>query len=299
MSKTFSIIIPVHNRSDTLRRALESLRNQTDQDFEVIVCDDGSSEDIGSVVEDYKDLEIKFRRIPASGSPARPRNVAIGLATGEWISFLDSDDWWSSNRIARLKRSIDNADIVYHQLRVVHTDAAHARSKFQFVGRRFTPPLLTSMIAEGNPFATSATAIRRKIVADLGGMWEAKTGDAIDDFDLWLRVVAQRSPRVVFVAEALGYYEISNNNISAFSKKQYIRHRRLYRRQQIVLPKSHRSFARSHFEYALGSYALKLGMTRRALNHFSRIDPFVTPRKFVYAAVKYVLARRRLSSDKA
>lgn len=289
MSKTFSIIIPAYNRSDTLRRALESLRAQTDRDFEVVVCDDGSSEDIGSVLKEYGDLDIKFQRITRSGSPARPRNTAIALATGEWISFLDSDDWWASDRVEWVKRNTKDADIIYHRLEVVYSKDAVLKLRKNYVGKSFNHPLLFSMISKGNPFATSATAVRRSMVTALGGMWEAGTCDAIDDFDLWLRLAAELSPRVKYIPKSLGYYEVSDDNISAFSQKQYVRHRRLFRRQQFILPQKYKKIAGSEFEYILGVYALKLGLRRRALYHFCAISPWVAPKHFVYAVVKYFL----------
>ncbi|WP_114639651.1 glycosyltransferase family 2 protein [Polynucleobacter necessarius] len=100
-SPFISVIIPVFNRSWQLRRALESLRDQTFRDFEVIVCDDGSSEDIASVVKDFEgNLNIQVIHMSNWGGPARPRNKGLELSRGQWISFLDSDDWWDLNRLS-------------------------------------------------------------------------------------------------------------------------------------------------------------------------------------------------------
>ena len=81
MTPQISVVIPVYNRSWELRRALESLARQTTKNFEVVVCDDGSAEDIRAVVTTFEhQLDVQYQRIENSGGPARPRNVAIGLA---------------------------------------------------------------------------------------------------------------------------------------------------------------------------------------------------------------------------
>lgn len=85
---SITIVIPVFNRADELVRALSSLVDQTDKDFDVIVCDDGSTEDIYSKTKHYRDiLRVKFIRIDNSGGPARPRNKAVEIVTATWVSF--------------------------------------------------------------------------------------------------------------------------------------------------------------------------------------------------------------------
>ena len=298
MSKTFSIVMPVYNRSQELQRALKSLSNQTDQDFEVVICDDGSSEDIASVIANFSNLDILYDRISPSGSPSRPRNVALGRATGQWISFLDSDDWWSVQRIEKLKEMLSDADIVHHKLEIVYSNNAQVRRKQKVVGQKSRRNLLRGLISQGNPFATSATTVRRKLVNEVGQMWEAPTGDAIDDFDLWLRLAAQCNPRVKFLDQSMGYYEVSDNNISAFGRKQYIRHRRLYRRQLSILPENIKEYALSNFAYSLGCYALRLGMLTRAAYHFSCMKIHLTPRKCCYAVIKFLITFTNLELQK-
>lgn len=291
MSKALSVIVPVHNRSGPLRRALSSLSAQTDQDFEVIVVDDGSTENIEAIVQAFPQLDIQFRKIPASGAPARPRNVAIALASSPWLAFLDSDDWWTPTKVHDVKTQLAGSDIVYHKLKVVHTSHRRHATQRPYVGRRYRTPVINDMISRGNPFAMSGTVVRRQLVLSSGGMWEAASGDAIDDFDLWLRLAYDPDVRISYIDRALGYYEVSDDNISATSVKQYIRHRRLYQRHLRLMPPGFRPFARAHFEYTLGSFALRLGLTRRALLHFTRVDPRISRKKFIYGLMKYILHR--------
>src|ERR1700759_5123285 len=92
---TFSVVIPTYNRAQKLFRALHSLNEQTFLDFEVLVCDDGSTDETRSVVEAFVPA-IRFRALryfyaPNWGGPARPRNTGLAKATADWVCFLDSD----------------------------------------------------------------------------------------------------------------------------------------------------------------------------------------------------------------
>ncbi|WP_162936312.1 glycosyltransferase family 2 protein [Pannonibacter phragmitetus] len=98
MNPFFSIVIPCFNRGELLERALRSCVSQTFQNFECIVVDDGSTEDIGVVVEKFKDDRILLIRQNNSGGSAA-RNTGIRNAKGEWIALLDADDYFLENKL--------------------------------------------------------------------------------------------------------------------------------------------------------------------------------------------------------
>lgn len=93
MSPLFSVIISTFNRADMLRRALESVRRQTLRDFEIVVVDDGSTEDIAAAVRDVTPA-AKFIRLDKNRGIPGSRNVAIKASVGKYIAVLDSDDVW-------------------------------------------------------------------------------------------------------------------------------------------------------------------------------------------------------------
>jgi glycosyltransferase involved in cell wall biosynthesis len=97
MSPRFSVIIPAYNAAATLARAIESVRAQTWPAHEIIIVDDGSSDDTASIARSYGDA-VKLIRQPNSGV-AVARNVGARSATGEWLAFLDADDWYAPDRI--------------------------------------------------------------------------------------------------------------------------------------------------------------------------------------------------------
>jgi|SRR5665213_1858813 len=98
----FSVIIPVYNRAAALRRAIESVRAQSCQDFEIVVVDDGSSDDPRAVVEAFGDARISFLVQP-NGGGGKARNTAIGRAKGRFIAPLDSDDIFLPHHLASMK----------------------------------------------------------------------------------------------------------------------------------------------------------------------------------------------------
>jgi len=95
----FSVIIPAYNSASTLERAIESVIHQSEPPHEVIVVDDASPDDVGSVVARYGARVLHLRRDRNAGVSAA-RNFGAEHATGDWLAFLDADDWYLPNRLA-------------------------------------------------------------------------------------------------------------------------------------------------------------------------------------------------------
>ena len=92
-----SVIIPVYNRTDLLIRALHSVSEQTRRDLEIIVVDDGSNIDIGSVLAEFHDPRLRYLRHQERRGTSAARNTGIDEARGDYLAFLDSDDFWRAN----------------------------------------------------------------------------------------------------------------------------------------------------------------------------------------------------------
>jgi glycosyltransferase involved in cell wall biosynthesis len=88
-------------------------------DFEVLVCDDGSTDETATVAAAFeKPLNLAYHWAENFGGPARPRNVGLNRARGLYVAFLDSDDWWAPRKLELAVRRLDGgADVVYHDLR--------------------------------------------------------------------------------------------------------------------------------------------------------------------------------------
>ncbi len=101
MKTLVSVIIPTFNRAIELKRAINSVLNQTYQNFEILVCDDGSTDNSEQVILDFNDERIFWIPGINSGRPAVPRNKGIFLSKGEYLAFLDSDDYWEPQKLER------------------------------------------------------------------------------------------------------------------------------------------------------------------------------------------------------
>ncbi len=87
-----SVIIPVYNRTTELIRAIESVLNQTEQNFEIVIVDDGSEEDVKQACDLFNDKRIRFFRNEEHKNANVVRNMGVSMAKGDYIAMLDADD---------------------------------------------------------------------------------------------------------------------------------------------------------------------------------------------------------------
>lgn len=213
-----SVVIPTHNRAKLLIKCLDSLVLQTFKDFEVIVIDDASKENISEVAMSYKDkLNLTYiRNEDSMGGPARPRNIGIEASKGEWIAFLDNDDWWYPNKLERVVAQFEKADVIYHEL-----DVYDAEGKFMYKtsSRQVHSPVLVDLLVNSNAITNSSAVARKKLILSVGGIDEAKDLIAVEDYDLWMQL-ARKSEKFLFLNEFLGGYYVGEGNISKSSDVQ-------------------------------------------------------------------------------
>lgn len=108
MGPSVSVILPTYNRTRTLPAAIASVLNQSVGDFELVVVDDGSSEDVASLVRRHGDARTRYVRRPVNGGAAAARNTGIAEARGAFIAFQDSDDLWLPGKLERQLKLFDS-----------------------------------------------------------------------------------------------------------------------------------------------------------------------------------------------
>lgn len=119
----YSVIMPAYNSSKTIRRSIESVINQTYTDWELLIVDDGSTDITHNIVEEYQNDDCKIRYVFQSNKgPGIARNNGISKAYGEYICFLDSDDYWDVDFLSLVNHEIEykKADVVYYDF--IHED---------------------------------------------------------------------------------------------------------------------------------------------------------------------------------
>ncbi|EFA2545389.1 glycosyltransferase family 2 protein, partial [Escherichia coli] len=110
-NETFSIIMPAHNAEATIEYSINSVLNQTDQDFQLIIVNDASTDNTQKIIDRYNDERIIKLVNKVNLGVAETRNRALNIATGRYIAFLDSDDVWRRNKLERQRREFNNGHL--------------------------------------------------------------------------------------------------------------------------------------------------------------------------------------------
>ena len=221
----FSVIIPTYNSEKTIGRCIESVVSQIFQDFEIIVVDNFSSDSTLKIIESFQG-NIKIICEHNHGVIAHSRNLGILSSSGDWICFLDSDDWWASNKLLEVYKNIENYDVIYHDLKVKY-------SSFQIlglinkIGRRYDyKDIVRDILINGNFAPTSSISIRKSILFNVGLLSEDERMVAVEDTDCYIKI-AVITRKWKYISKSLGYYWIASN--TSLSCKQIEREGFLYR----------------------------------------------------------------------
>lgn len=168
-----SVILPVYNRAASLAPALDSVLAQAMPPHEVIVVDDGSTDDIMAALAPYAD-RIRLIRQDNAGVAAA-RNTGLAAATGDWIAFQDSDDLWTPGHLEAVARDLAAApaDVVCHLGDVHYLGDGYREGLFALKGRHF-PPDRAERVEDALPLVISgmtlqAAAIRTDVLRRMGG----------------------------------------------------------------------------------------------------------------------------------
>ncbi|AFY54116.1 putative glycosyltransferase [Rivularia sp. PCC 7116] len=210
-----SVIIPVFNGEVTIGETINSILNQTFRDIEIIIINDGSTDDTLATIKEISDSRIKIFSYPNAGLSAS-RNRGISQAKGEYISFIDADDLWTTDKLELQWKALQEnpqAAIAYSW-----TDYIDESSQFLKSGRRikangdvFSKLLVINFLENGsNPL------IHRKALEKVGGFDESLA--AAEDIDMWLRLAANYE--FVCVEKPQILYRTSTSSMSANLRRQ-------------------------------------------------------------------------------
>ena len=187
--RAVSVVIPTWNRAEYLSRAIDSVLAQTESPLEILVCDDGSSDNSEAVVASFQSPIVRWMPGPRGGRPAIPRNRGISESRGDWVAFLDDDDTWMPRKVEM------QLDAMQRQgTRGSCTSAIVQQTDGAPVGElrsRFHGAVTFSHLAHTNPIVCSSVIVHRSVLEKVGGFPEASHMRAIEDYALWLRVASQ------------------------------------------------------------------------------------------------------------
>ncbi len=205
--KKISVVIPAFNASTTLRGTVESCLYQTVRPFEILIIDDGSTDDTFSIARSIQDqaidnIVIKVLHNDKNMGPSATRNVGWNTAEGEYIAFLDSDDKWHPMKLSRFMRILSANP---HIALLGHTnDSKHKKAEVERV------PLLSLLIA--NFAITPNIIVKREIIERFDEKMRY-----VEDHDLWLRIT-QKQDAYIFdgsdIPTTLGRKPLSEGGLS-------------------------------------------------------------------------------------
>jgi len=173
-----SIIIPTHNRSSLLKRAAESVLNQNYSNLEIIIIDDASTDDTKEVIQSINDKRIVYIRNSTNKGANFSRNTGLKKSTGEYIAFLDDDDYYSDE--TKLKKQVElfheNKNLVF--CGCGYFDKSTGKKRFPVVKGNISEKLLLNY----SDIETSTILIKSKTIEKIGFLDEKLPSEQNHDF---------------------------------------------------------------------------------------------------------------------
>ena len=209
-----SVIVPAYNVSKYIQDALISLEKQTFSDFEVLIVDDGSTDDTAAVVQKFTQRDSRFKLLhKANAGLSSARNYGISHAQGEYIALLDGDDVYHKDKLAtHVARLYSRADVgvVYSASQTIRDDGKP--TFISLSGKPVHPNPLLALLCKNFIGHGSNAVFRRCLISEVGGFNESLL--SWEDVDLWLRIAATQKWRFYREKRILCYYRVRPSGLS-------------------------------------------------------------------------------------
>jgi len=222
MSKV-SVIMPTYNRAWIIERAIKTVLEQSYKDFELIIVNDGSTDNTGPVLEQFNDERISIIKLETNGGLSHARNTGLKKATGEFVAYLDSDNVWYKDF---LKVSVESFD---DQTKMVYS----GQNMFLVGGTKEEPIVLArktrnldynlTKLTRENYIDVNCVVHRKTILEDIGYFDE--TLKVLEDWDLFVQTAIKYPFGIKHIDQVLGeYYYYMPETAETLSNKQWQKH---------------------------------------------------------------------------
>lgn len=263
-----SVIIPTYNRAHLLGRAVGSIINQTYRDFELIIVDDGSTDNTRDVVESVNDNRIKYIRLDRNKGAAAARNAGIEVVKGEFIAFQDSDDEWLREKLEKQMQAFENCP---QHVGVVYSDMWRVRENGEV--RYWQSPTITNgciIDAEKLEYRVMGvglctTVIRRECLRKAGS-FDEKFPRFID-LDLFIRL-----------SQSTGFYHMQEPLVRYYETDGISSNRRAEATARILLLEKYFQSVRKNKKFISNQYFMI------SKNLYSCLDA-IQGRKYLHKAI--------------
>jgi teichuronic acid biosynthesis glycosyltransferase TuaG len=217
-----SIIMPAYNASNYISEAINSVIAQTFTNWELIIVDDGSTDDTSERANEYvlKDNRIYYY-YQENGKQGKARNLGISKSKGEYLAFLDADDVWLPEKLEIQIREIQkkNVDLVFADSYLFFNDEIEDVSqKMNIQGNIFFDKSSLKLFLEGNKIPILTVLVKKERIMNVGGFSEELNIQNVEDYHLWLKLLICNC---VFYSSnhILAKYRVHNNSATSSDKQ--------------------------------------------------------------------------------
>lgn len=269
MNKKVSIIIPTYNRPKLLKKAIDSVLLQTYQNFEIIIIDDCSKENIKVLIDNYRSKKIKYFRNETSLYAAGSRNKGIKKADGDFIAFLDDDDIWLPNKIEdqiKLFEKNKNLGLVYSGIKLNFDDNISYSTLPTKSGKIYKDMLIKNHIG-----GTISVMVKKEALQN--NLFDTEF-PAREEYDLWIRISKKWEVDYVNDVKAIAFYRNNIKRISTDLKNYEIAITKLNKKYKNeinnVLNNKEKKIREALQYHFLGSQAIKTNNKNLSLKYFMK-----------------------------
>ena len=260
---TVSVIIPTYNRAHLVARAIQSVLNQTYKDFELIIVDDGSTDNTEDIIKEFqkKDERIKYIKHDKNRGGSAARNTGIKAARGNFIAFLDSDDEYLSYKLEKnvniLKNANSNVSIVYSNILIIDNKIKFKGIKKGISGNIYNNILLTNFIH------LNSVLVKRECF--LKELFDERF-PRHQEWDLWIRLAKKYKFTYIDDVLAIWYRDCSCNRVSDHIENTIIANKLFLKKYYNDL-KNYPKFRSLRMREIANAYC-QLGNTKKGNNYF-------------------------------
>ncbi len=210
-----SVIMNCYNSDTYLREAIQSVIDQSYNNWEIVFWDNQSTDESARIVHSYDDSRIKYFYAPEFTPLGKARNLAISQCSGEWVAFLDCDDLWDRSKLQTsfeaLAKQEEKTSLIYSRSKVIDKEGKTVSCTKKSPSGKIHDTLLT----EGNFIVFSSVIVKKSVLVASGKIDE--TLNHCEDLDLLLRVL-QNGYAAIGIDEPLTSYRVHGGNLSLHNR---------------------------------------------------------------------------------
>tara|TARA_B100001059_G_C17777117_1_gene551952 strand:+ start:501 stop:1418 length:918 start_codon:yes stop_codon:yes gene_type:complete len=238
MKIKFSVIVNCKNSQEYLKDCLDSILNQSYEDFELIIIDNNSIDSTFKIINTFNDERIKYFNTKKNLSLGAARNLGIRHSSGSYIGFLDSDDLWHKNKLEETRKTIElyDSSIIYSNVSYFNKKESQ---KLYLMDKAFNSNIFEQQIENYN-LCISSCIINKFYLLKLDFYFDEKL-EVCEDYDLFLRLLMQQNAS--YIPEVLTRYRIHQNNLT--KKKRFL----FFEERNFVVGRLKKVYSLSDFLY--------------------------------------------------